>query len=95
MANEDFQLIEKEDIPNFHFPHEDILSKDTDIKERKSTIDRAITLGNLEHQKVKIYFSDDNGKKRVDTTIWAVTDSAIVLKQNVVLPINRIYKLEI
>ena len=58
-------------------------------------MERAIALGNLEHQKVKIYFEDDKKKRVVNTTIWAVTDNAIVLKQNVVIPIKRIYKLEI
>ncbi|MES2587882.1 MAG: hypothetical protein V4622_02810 [Bacteroidota bacterium] len=95
MEELEYKIIEKEKIASLHFPHEDILKSESAQKERKSTIERAITLGNLEHQKVKIYFSDDAGKKRVDTTIWAVTDSAIVLKQNVILPINRIHKLEI
>jgi len=95
MDGNDIQLIEKEEIHTLHFPQEDILSSEKAQKERRSSIDRAISLGNLEHQKVKIYFSDDQGKKVVDTTIWAVTDTAIVLKQNTVLPIHRIHKLEI
>lgn len=95
MGEIEFSLIEKEKVANLHFPHEEILYKESEIAERKISIERAIALGNLEHQKVKIYFSDNLGKKRVDTTIWAVTDTAIVLKQNVILPINRIHKLEI
>ncbi len=78
-----------------HFPKEEVLKKAEEIKERNRSIERAISLGNLEHTKVKIYFSDEQGKKKVNTTIWAVTDSAIVLKQNTILPINRIHKLEI
>jgi uncharacterized protein (UPF0248 family) len=62
---------------------------------RKLSIDRAISLGNLERHKVKIIFSDSIGIKKVDTTIWAVTDKAILLKQNTVVPIHRIHKLEI
>lgn len=95
MDSSDIQLIEKEEVHTLHFPSEDILKSEREQKERRTAIDRAISLGNLEHQKVKIYFSDDQGKKRVDTTIWAVTDTAIVLKQNTVLPIHRIHKLEI
>lgn len=95
MSDHSFKLIQKEEIKNLHFPKEEILTKTDEIKLRKAQIERAIALGNLEHQKVVIYFSDDAGKKRVDTTIWAVTEDAIVLKQNTVLPINRIHKLEI
>lgn len=95
MDTEEIQLIEKEEVASLHFPHEEILLSASERKEREASIKRAISLGNLEHYKVKIYFQDSIGKKRIDTTIWAVTDTAIVLKQNTVLPINRILKLEI
>lgn len=95
MSDNTFKLIHKEEISDLHFPKEEILKSETLIKIRKEEIHRAIALGNLEHQKVNIYFSDNQGKKRVETTIWAVTDTAIVLKQNTILPINRIHKLEI
>ena len=45
--------------------------------------------------KVKIFFADDKSDKIVNTTIWAITDNAILLKKNVVIPIRRIIKLEI
>jgi hypothetical protein len=95
MLDSEFELIEKEQISKLQFPSEEILIKEKEISERNLAIQRAITLGNLEHSKVMIYFSDDKGRKKVNTTIWAVTDSAILLKQNTVLPINRIHKLEI
>jgi hypothetical protein len=95
MENKEYKTIEKEAISALHFPADDILKSEKDQKERKAAIERAISLGNLEHHKVKIFFSDDAGKKVVNTTIWAVTDTAIVLKQNTVLPIHRIHNLEI
>ncbi len=95
MNNPNIQLIEKEEVNLLHFPAEEILTSTRERKERATSIERAISLGNLEHHKVRIYFVDDEGEKRVDTTIWAVTDTAIVLKQHTVLPINRILKLEI
>jgi len=95
MSHPDFVEIEKERVASLHFPHEEVLSSEAKLKERSLAVQRAITLGNIEHQKVKIYFADDEGQKMVHTTIWAVTDTAIVLKQNVILPINRIINLEI
>jgi hypothetical protein len=94
MAEEGFAAIEKEDIAGLHFPAEDVLRSESDRKNRKAAIDRAISLGNLEHIKVKIYFADDAAQRVVNTTIWAVTDTAVLLKQNVVIPIERIIKLE-
>lgn len=91
----DFELVEKETIGELNFPLERVLTDHTDEKMLKNELDRAIALGNLEHHKVKIYFEDDKKKQVVNTTIWAVTDKAIVLKQNVVIPIKRIHKLEI
>jgi hypothetical protein len=42
---------------------------------------------------MKIYFEDDAGNKMVETTIWGVTDSRVILKQGVVIPVNRIHKI--
>lgn len=94
--NEDtFVYIEKEAVANLHFPQEEILNKKDLITLRNKEIERGISLGNIEHYKVKIYFADDTSEKVVHTTIWAVTDQAILLKQNVVIPTHRIIKLEI
>ena len=90
-----FIEVQKEQISAFHFPQEGIVLSEQSKAEVKIGLARAIALGNLEHQKVRIYFEDDTAKKVVETTIWAVTEEAIVLKQNVVIPTNRIVKLEI
>lgn len=95
MITGEFTLVEKEEVAGLHFPHEDVLTESDQIRQRDESINRANSLGNLEHYKVKIYFADDIGSKWVHTTIWGVTDKAILLKQNVVLPIHRIIKLEI
>lgn len=95
MPEETFELIEKEAVSSLIFPSEEVLTKTNDIKLRTAEINRAISLGNLEHYKVKIFFEDNTSRKYVDTTIWAVTDNAILLKQNTVIPISRIIKIEI
>lgn len=91
----EFILVDKEDIAGCNFPLEEVLKSEKEKKALKTELDRAISLGNLEHHKVKIYFEDSKKKKVVNTTIWALTDNSIVLKQNVVIPKRRIYKLEI
>ncbi|AOZ98093.1 hypothetical protein GCM10008015_14240 [Flavobacterium palustre] len=90
---EEFAIIEKEDIASLKFPTTDVLDDDNEIKTRISDINRALSLGNLEHSKIKIFFEDNESKKIVDTTVWAVTDKNVILKQGVMIPIHRIYKL--
>jgi hypothetical protein len=90
-----FIEVQKEQISAFHFPQVGVVLSEQAKAEVKVGLARAIALGNLEHQKVRIYFEDDTAKKVVETTIWAVTEEAIVLKKNVVIPTNRIVKLEI
>ncbi len=95
MSELNFKTIEKEEIHDLHFPSTEVLKKEEERKRRSNEIERAISLGNLEHHKVKIFFEDDLAQRVVNTTIWAVTDHSIVLKQNTVIPIIRIHKLEI
>ena len=89
----EFTTIEKENITALMFPKTDVLEDENEIKRRISEINRALALGNLEHSKIKIFFEDSESKKIVNTTVWAVTDKNVVLKQGIIIPINRIYKL--
>lgn len=91
--NTTFELIDKELITSLSFPKSDVLENKDEIEARKNDLDRALSLGNLEHVKMKIYFEDDLSKKMVETTIWGVTDSRVILKQGVVIPVNRIHKI--
>ncbi len=88
-----FDLIDKELIPMLNFPKEEVLNDKDAILSRKSDLDRALSLGNLEHLKIKIFFEDDSSKKVVETTIWGITDERVILKQGKVIPVNRIYKI--
>ena len=87
-----FETIEKENIHSLRFPNNDVLQDKDAIFQRNSDLNRAQSLGNLEHSKIKIFFEDNQSKKMVETTVWAVTDNQVVLKQGIGIPINRIFK---
>lgn len=87
-----FESIEKEKIANLLFPNVEVLNDEIEIKQRFSDLNRALSLGNLEHSKTKIYFEDNHSKKVVETTVWGLTDKRVILKQGNVIPIYRIYK---
>lgn len=88
-------FVEKEEIDNLKFPNVEVLQSADDIKRRELEIQRALTLGNIEHNKIRIIFEDSKGLKQVETTVWGVTDNRIILKQGVVLPIYRIHELKL
>ncbi|WP_346883468.1 hypothetical protein [uncultured Algibacter sp.] len=86
----DIQIIEKENIKFLNFPKDDVFNKHEDKIDRIINLNRGLSLGNLEQQKVKILFVDDQGLKRVETTIWGITDKSVILKQSTILPLKRI-----
>ena len=90
--NANFETIEKEYINSLKFPTTDVLEDSSDISQRQSDLRRALSLGNLEHGKTRIFFEDNQSKKVVETTVWGITDNRVILKQGIGIPINRIYK---
>ncbi len=87
------ELLDKENVANLKFPSDDVLASADEIKQRRANLERALTLGNLEHHKMKIIFQDDGSVKAIETTIWGVTDKRVILKHGMVIPIHRIYEI--
>ena len=83
-------LIEKEEISSLTFPKTPVNKSLDETKILKHNLRRAMILGNLHRTKSKIIFEDNEGLKEVRTTVWAVGDKNIVLKQGTIIPINRI-----
>lgn len=95
MSTATFERIEKENISSLRFPNVEVLDDKEKIRERMNDLNRALALGNLEQTKIKIYFEDENSCKMVETTVWGVTDKRVILKQGVVIPINRVHHIKI
>lgn len=87
--------IEKEIIPSLSFRKEEILISQEHIKRRKANISKAMTLGNGQKRKVKIFFELDSGEKyAVETTIWAAGQDYVSLKAGTSIPIHAISSIE-
>jgi hypothetical protein len=86
--------IDKEAVDTLRFHPADVL-EDTDSKaQRDDELHRALTIGNNEHVKTKIYFEDDiNRLYVVETTVWGVTDKRVILKKGTIIPIASIFKI--
>jgi hypothetical protein len=89
------QIISKEMIAHLRFPSTEVLSSIESIAARQRTLERALSLGNLEHGKIRILFEDDESVKQVETTVWGLTETRVILKQGVVIPIQRIHRVTI
>ncbi|MGL2964146.1 hypothetical protein ACSVH2_10045 [Flavobacterium sp. RSB2_4_14] len=87
-----FEIIEKEKIHFLHFPTAEVLIDKNEIYQRYIDLNRAQSLGNIDRTKIRIYFEDNQSMKMVETTVWAVTDESVILKQGARIPIHRIYK---
>jgi hypothetical protein len=82
--------IAKEEIGQLRFPANDVLNSESERDQRRKDLEQALTLGNLEHIKFKIYFEDDQAKRFVHTTIWGLTDRSVILKGGMTIPMHRI-----
>lgn len=86
------QLIEKETISSLRFADQMKIKQHPDLEKQ---IEKAALLGNAYKSKVSILFYDDEGLKRVDTTIWAHGSRYICLKGGIWLPISRILEIKL
>jgi hypothetical protein len=94
IMSEKAEKIEKEKIENLRFPADEVLSVAEEKNNRLLDLKRALTLGNLEKGKVKIYFRDESSNFYVETTVWGLTDKRVILKYGIVIPIHRVFKVE-
>lgn len=87
--------IQKEDVVNLSFPSDSVLTDESDYKKLMGDLHRATSLGNISKHKVNIVFRDSEGIKKVNTTVWAMTEKSILLKKGVFLPIHRIVSVDL
>ena len=83
-------IVQKEIVQFLHFPQEDVLQIRSEKALRQQKLEKATSVGNLNHTKVGIVFEDIHGLKKIETTIWATTKNNIILKKGSTIPIHRI-----
>lgn len=87
-----YESIENEKISSLVFPKSDVLSRNEAITQRLYELKMALTFGNLDYFKIKIYFEDNQSKKVVEAKVCGVTKKRVILNQGIGIPINRIYR---
>ncbi len=90
-TTEKIYATKKEFLYALKFPNEDVIKDTSEKKLRLYYLKRAMRLGNILKNKVRIYFRDSKNRIIfIHTTVWAVTKNDVVLKKGVTIPIKRI-----
>lgn len=89
------KTIEKEQIANVKFVSYEVLENASARLERRELIEKAMLVGNVSKAKSRIYFVSEEGKLKVETTIWAATDDVVTLKGGLMIPVHCIEKVDL
>lgn len=93
---EPIATVQKEQLHTLRFCKDEVILETIRQRLRKFDLDRALILGNIDHNKVTIVFKTEDGSLlQVKTTIWAVTEEYVALKGGVHIPIKAIVDLEL
>jgi HKD family nuclease len=80
------ELINKEDIANYKV----VRAPEDRSEELRTKLSNALRLGNEFKSKCSIAFQTTEGAKRIETTVWTLTDSYLQIKNGVVIPLNSL-----
>jgi len=84
------ELVEKE-----HIDYLNIINANQDHSEGlRAKLEEAQRLGNEFKGKAVITFNTTIGPKRVETTVWSVTEKFIQLKNNIHIPLKSLIDIE-
>jgi len=84
------ELIAKEDIPKYKLARASV-DHSHDLHDK---LVNAARLGNEFKGKAVITFQTIEGPKRVETTVWTVTEEALQIKNGIVLPLNALLDID-
>ncbi|WP_033563240.1 hypothetical protein [Sphingobacterium sp. SYP-B4668] len=83
------ELIAKEELPKYK-----IIPADEDHSDLlKDKLEGALRLGNAFKSKTTIVFQTVDGPKRIETTVWSVTDRYLQIKSGVLIPLKSIIEI--
>ncbi len=83
-------LIKKKDVDKFK-----ITPAETDKTTQFSNkLQGAVRLGNEFKSKTTIVFNTEDGPKRIETTVWSLTDRYIQIKHGILIPLKALIEIE-
>jgi len=86
----DVELIEKEEVVNFKF----LEAPKEEVHVQKEKLINAERLGNEFKSKAYITFQTDQGPKKIETTVWSVTEKYLQIKNGVLIPLKSLIDIQ-
>ena len=84
--------IDKYHLDQVTYAKREVLNDPEEREDRLREIERGMRLGNTHKLPTRIIFETADGDiKETEATIWAVTESRVMLKNNLSIPIRSIY----
>lgn len=84
--------LDKYDLRRVQFAKNDVLIFPQKMEERAHEIQRGLIAGNTHKTPVRIIFEGDGQLMEIEATIWAVTESWVILKSDLMIPIRCIHE---
>ena len=84
------ELIAKEQVQDYKFL--DAPKDEVSLEANKSN--GAVRLGNEFKSKAYITFQTDQGPKKIETTVWSVTDKYLQIKNGVLIPLKSLMDIQ-
>jgi len=84
--------LDKYDLRKVNFAKKEVLSFPQKMDERAYQINRGLIVGNTHKTPVRIIFEADGEMMEIEATIWAVTESWVILKSELMIPIRCIHE---
>lgn len=84
------ELIEKEEVINFKF----LDAPKGEITVEAAKLNGAVRLGNEFKSKAYITFQTDQGAKKIETTVWSVTERFLQIKNGVLIPLSSLIDIQ-
>lgn len=87
---EKVELIEKEDVKKYKF----LEAYKEDVELQVEKLNGAVRLGNEFKSKAYITFQTEEGPKKIETTVWSVTDKFLQIKNGVLIPLTSLINVQ-
>lgn len=84
------ELIEKEEVINFKF----LEAPKGEVAVEIQKLNGAVRLGNEFKSKAYITFQTDQGPKKIETTVWSVTEKFLQIKNDVLIPLSSLIDIQ-
>ncbi|RLZ11696.1 hypothetical protein [Faecalibacter macacae] len=84
------ELIEKEEVQNYKFLDAPI----DEVHVQKEKLIGAVRLGNEFKSKAYITFQTDQGPKKIETTVWTVTEKYLQIKNGILIPLTSLIDIQ-